>query len=310
MSRFAVYWTFLRPFTLLVPAAGMISGALMGLGAPPHLQSVWASSPWGVAFDVAAGAAMAGILNGFSNGINQIFDLEVDRVNKPSRPLPSGRMNLAQAWTVSILCLLTALALGALVNWQCLLMALAAVFFTTIYSAPPLRTKSRGLWANITIAIPRGTLLIVAGWSCVKDIFESPQPWIVGGVFGLFFMGAATTKDFSDIEGDRQGGCRTLPVLYGVRKATLIIAPFFVFPFLGLLAAWAAGLLSADSRILAPLGLLLCLWGAYIARLLLKTSHQWTSAGSGGFENHPSWKHMYLLTLVAQAGLALAYLVA
>lgn len=308
MNRLAVYWAFLRPFTLLVPAVGMVAGALMALGAPPRMESVWTSSGTGLLLDILAGAVMAGILNGFSNGINQIYDLEVDRVNKPSRPLPSGAMNRREGWGVSLACLVAALLLGAWVNWQCLLMAACAALLTTVYSAPPLRTKSRGIWANITIAIPRGTLLVAAGWSCVKDIFESPQPWIVGGVFGLFFIGAATTKDFSDIEGDRAGGCRTLPVRYGVRKATVIIAPFFVLPFLGLLAAWAAGLLTADSRILLPLGVVLSLWGAYIARLLLKTSHELAAPGSGGFENHPSWKHMYLLTLLAQAGLAAAYL--
>ena len=48
----------------------------------------------------------------------------------------------------------------------------------------------------------------------------------------LFLVGAATTKDFSAMEGDRAGGCRTLPVRYGVKKAAWMIAPFFVFPWL------------------------------------------------------------------------------
>ena len=93
------------------------------------------------------------------------------------------------------------------------------------------RTKRHGLWANITIAIPRGMLLKVAGWSTVKTIFD-PEPWFIGTIFGLFVLGASTTKDFADIEGDRAGGCQTLPILYGVKGAAWMIAPFFVLPFL------------------------------------------------------------------------------
>ena len=48
----------------------------------------------------------------------------------------------------------------------------------------------------------------------------------------LFLVGAASTKDFADIEGDRAGGCKTLPILHGPRKAAWIIAPFFVLPWL------------------------------------------------------------------------------
>ena len=72
-------------------------------------------------------------------------------------------------------------------------------------------TKRHGIWANITIAIPRGVLLKVAGWSTVKTILGL-EPWYIGAIFGLFLLGAASTKDFADIEGDRAGGCRTLPI--------------------------------------------------------------------------------------------------
>ena len=73
------------------------------------------------------------------------------------------------------------------------------------------RTKRLGVWANVTIAIPRGTLLKVAGWTLVASAF-SAEPWAIGGLFGLFLLGAASTKDFSDADGDRAGGCETLPV--------------------------------------------------------------------------------------------------
>ena len=101
---------------------------------------------------------------------------------------------------------------------------LAGLLFTFIYSAPELgRTKVRGMLANFTIAIPRGVLLKVAGWAMVAHVAFT-EPWYIGGVIGLFLIGAASTKDFADMEGDRAGGCKTLPILYGPRKAAWIMA--------------------------------------------------------------------------------------
>jgi len=52
----------------------------------------------------------------------------------------------------------------------------------------------------------------------VKTIVGA-EPWYIGAIFGLFLLGASTTKDFADMEGDARGGCRTLPIIYGVRRA-------------------------------------------------------------------------------------------
>jgi 4-hydroxybenzoate polyprenyltransferase len=187
---------------------------------------------------------------------------------------------------------------------------LAGLLFTLIYSMPELgRTKARGMLANFTIAIPRGCLLKVAGWAMVARIGHI-EPWFIGGIFALFLIGASSTKDFADIEGDRAGGCKTLPILHGPRKAAWIIAPFFVFPWLLLpVGAYvrdpqnpAHAILTGNPVLLAGLGVLLTLWGAYTVYLLLRDPDSLTRT-----ENHPSWKHMYLMMMAAQVGFALAY---
>ena len=101
------------------------------------------------------------------------------------------------------------------------------------------------MWANWTIAIPRGCLLKVAGWAMVARIGHW-EPWAIGSIFMLFLVGAASTKDFADIEGRRAGGCKTLPILHGPKKAAWIIAPFFVFPWL-LVPLFALPARSAES---------------------------------------------------------------
>jgi 4-hydroxybenzoate polyprenyltransferase len=297
-GRIRLYWEFARPFTLLPPALGMLSGGVTALGAHPQTPLSWT-----LIYSLALGTLMAAMLNAASNGLNQIYDLEVDRVNKPDRPLPSRRLGRGEAWGLTLVFFVVALALALAVNWQCFTLATLAAIFTTIYSAPPLRTKARGIWANITIAIPRGVLLKVAGWSCVKSVLAF-EPWYIGMIFGIFLLGASSTKDFADIEGDRAGGCRTLPIIYGVKTAAWMIAPFFVFPFLLMPLGAMLGILTGNAPALIFLGLGLSAWGAYVVYLILKDPE-----ALAGTENHPSWTHMYLMMLTAQVGFAVAYLI-
>jgi 4-hydroxybenzoate polyprenyltransferase len=295
------YFDLARPFTLVAPALGFISGALTAVGAAPP-------EPWSAGLLVAplVGSLMAAVLNAGNNALNQIYDLEIDRVNKPKRPLTSGRLSVAQAWGFSAVAYLLALVLAWLVapggRHECFWLVAAAVVFTLLYSIPPFRTKRRGIWANITIAIPRGVLLKVAGWSSVKTIAGS-EPWYIGAIFGLFLLGATTTKDFADMEGDRLGGCRTLPIQYGVRRAAWMISPSFVVPFLMIpIGAWLH-VLTGDFRLLQTLGAVMTAYGVYVCYLMLRRPEDLAVE-----ENHVSWAHMYRMMFVAQIGFALAYL--
>jgi 4-hydroxybenzoate polyprenyltransferase len=292
---------FARPFTLVAPALGFLSGAATAIGAfPPE--------SWAPTLLVAplVGSAMAAVLNAGNNALNQIYDLDIDRVNKPTRPLPSGRMTIRQAWTFTTIAYVAALVLAWLVapsgRHECFWLVIAAVICTFLYSMPPARTKRLGIWANVTIALPRGVLLKVAGWSSVKTI-AGVEPWFIGAIFGLFLLGATTTKDFADMDGDRLGGCRTLPIQYGVRRAAWMISPSFVVPFVMIpVGAWA-GLLTGNFMLLQVLGAMMTAYGVYVCYLMLRRPEELAVEA-----NHVSWAHMYRMMFVAQIGLAIAYL--
>ena len=179
---------------------------------------------------------------------------------------------------------------------------LVATAITVLYSVPPLRTKRLGIWANVTIAIPRGVLLKVAGWSAVKTVI-GVEPWFIGAIFGLFLLGASTTKDFADMEGDARGGCRTLPIIYGVRRAAWMISPSFVVPFLMIAVGACAGILTGNFVLLHALSVVMTAYGVYVCYLMLRRPEDLAVE-----ENHVSWAHMYRMMFVAQIGFALAYL--
>jgi 4-hydroxybenzoate polyprenyltransferase len=301
MSRIKLYAEFARPFTLLPPALGVLSGAVTAWGAGHHKVAVTT----GLVMPVLWGTLMAAVLNAANNAVNQIYDVDIDRVNKPKRPLPSGRLQMSGAWAFTIATAAIAWVLAWLADpigrHECFVIVIFTTALCWIYSAPPLWTKRRGMLANITIAIPRGVLLKVAGWSTVKTVM-GVEPWYIGTIFGLFLLGAASTKDFADIEGDKAGGCTTLPILYGVKRAAWIIAPFFVLPFFLIPAGVYFGILTGNPALLMVLGPVLILYGIFTVYLLVRNPDELATT-----ENHPSWTHMYRMMMVAQIGFALSY---
>src|SRR5262249_45519624 len=92
MNTTAAHVDLARPFPLVAPALGFLSGAATAIGAFPR-------EPWSQGLVVAPliGSVMAAVLNAGNNALNQIYDLDIDRTNKPNRPLPAGRLTLRQA---------------------------------------------------------------------------------------------------------------------------------------------------------------------------------------------------------------------
>ncbi|HEX8172747.1 MAG TPA: UbiA family prenyltransferase [Thermoanaerobaculia bacterium] len=314
------YVTLARPFTLMPPLLGIVSGAVCAWGSA-HNPDPSRTLTTSVILTVVLGSVCAAFLNAANNALNQIYDLEIDRINKPNRPLVTGELSIPQAWTFTWIMY----ALGTLPTWlvvvypfstwmqkllaplplhECFFIYMIALVSTFVYSVPALgRTKAHPLGANLTIAIPRGCLLKVAGWTMVARATFA-EPWFIGSIFMLFLLGAASTKDFSDIEGDRAGGCRTLPIAFGVRRAAWMIAPFFIFPWLLMPIGARTGVLTGNATFLSALGFFLAAWGAYTVWLIVRNPDELTST-----ENHPSWRHMYLMMMAAQIGFALAYVV-
>ena len=174
MSKLKLYSDFARPFTLLPPALGVLSGAVTRLGRGPRQG----------ARDLGAGAARcsSGTLMAARPERRQQRDQPDlrprhrprEQAQAPAargRAVAAPRPGSSRSSRFVLAGVLAWLADSGRARRECFWIVLFTTFLCWIYSAPPLRTKRRGIWANITIAIPRGVLLKVAGWSTVKTIF-------------------------------------------------------------------------------------------------------------------------------------------
>ncbi len=125
--------------------------------------------------------------------------------------------------------------------------------------------------SNFTIALARGMLLKVIGWSLLARV--DAETMLIGCMFFAFLLFASSTKDFADLLGDAMHGCTTLPLRFGASGAILLMASSFFLPWLALPIGAYFGLLSGHAIALACLGLGLACYGAYISRLLWLQRH-------------------------------------
>ena len=296
-----------RPFTLLPPLLGVLSGAAAAWGTGRQVVDGWEAT-----WSLALGALVAATLNGASNVLNQVHDLELDRINKPERPLPAGTVSVRAAsgfaWVLYGVAVSLAFCVQPAGFPEVGVIVVLTGFLTWAYSSPPFRLRSHWWAAPLVIAIPRGGLLKVAGWGCLAPIFSDREPWILGLVFFLFILGAAPTKDFEDMEGDRQAGADSLPLRFGPARAARLMAPFYVLPWAALMvlpwvAVGGAPLLSVQPVAATLVGGVLLAHGSLTALGLVRRTQ-----GSGTSLGRAAWRNLYLLMMEAQIGLALLYL--
>jgi 4-hydroxybenzoate polyprenyltransferase len=289
--KVGAYIELIRPFTLLAPLFGGLGASLIALVVMDFEGFSWATLIYGVATLM--------ILNAASNCMNAAYDAHIDRINKPYRPIPKGLITRDEASSLAFILYFFALVRAILISYQFFAIVIILSIFTIYYSMPPVRLKKR-LWvSNITIAVARGLLGFLAGWTIFGDP-SNPTPWVIGGILMIYLVGATTSKDFTDAEGDGKYGMRTLPVVYGPKRAALISGPFFTVPLILIPIGVLRGHLLASTNYL----LILVVWGAYIMWLL--QTH--ATERDPNFENSPVWKHMYLMLFALQLGFAGIYM--
>ncbi|MBD2183677.1 chlorophyll synthase ChlG [Planktothrix sp. FACHB-1355] len=176
----------------------------------------------------AACMLMSGpLLAGYTQTINDFYDKDIDAINEPYRPIPSGAISIPQVITQVWVLLLAGIGLAyALDLWAghtfptITVLAIGGSFLSYIYSAPPLKLKKNGWLGNYAL----GASYIALPWWAGHALFGDLNSTIV--ILTLFYslagLGIAVVNDFKSVEGDRQLGLQSLPVMFGVTTAAWI----------------------------------------------------------------------------------------
>ena len=191
---------------------------------------------------VLAGVALAGpLVCGTSQAVNDWFDRHVDAINEPGRPIPSGRLPGRSGLLIAVACTALSLLVAANLGRWAFGAAVFGLLLAWAYSAPPVRLKRNGWWGNLACAACYEGL----PWFTAAAIMAGALPdWRIIAVAAAYSAGAhgiMTLNDFKSVEGDRQTGVNSLPVLLGIERAARLACLVMALPqmvVIGLLLAW------------------------------------------------------------------------
>jgi geranylgeranylglycerol-phosphate geranylgeranyltransferase len=202
----------IRPLNCIVMSFAVLVGAsLTGLG----------NLHW---MDLLFGAITAFTLTGAAMAVNDYHDFDIDSINEPNRPIPSGQVSLKASLVVTAIMSLIGLSFAFMISPYCLIFALAAWIIMVTYSTIGKRTGFLGnLLVSTCIAAPFLFGSIVAVNMVTINIL------LFASMAFLSNTGREITKGIVDIEGDRQYRIKTLAVVFGSKNAALAAAIFFIF---------------------------------------------------------------------------------
>ena len=168
---------------------------------------------------------------------NDVVDLDIDRLNRPERPLPAGRISLKAAALGSQFLALIGLSIAWWLNPTLGVFASIVAGSLFLYSV---YLKVKPLWGNLMVAVlaasafPYGALA-AGSWG---------RSWIPALFAFLFHLGREIVKDLEDLEGDRRNGAQTLPIKWGSSRAGILATILFMFLATVVLVPWFSGLYS------------------------------------------------------------------
>ena len=153
-----------------------------------------------------------------ANAINDVLDLEIDKINRPSRPIPSKNLKKRTALKFSF----TLFLVGSMLSLQ---LPTAAQFISVVISMPLMivystNLKSKPLIGNIAVSFIIGLSFIFCG-AAFENIYPMWTPGILA--FSLTLI-REIIKDIADLEGDRVAKCKTYPIQYGLEAAVKLVA--------------------------------------------------------------------------------------
>lgn len=161
------------------------------------------------------------VVTGGGNIINDYFDYKIDAINKPKRPIPSGRISRKTAGIYSLFLFIIGIIAAFYINFLLGMIAFLSSLLMIYYAYS---LKSKCLIGNLSISFLTG-LCFVFGGIAVGEIITSIY---LGFYAFLMTMAREIVKDMEDVEGDKKEGAKTLPIIYGAKTSSILAASFMI----------------------------------------------------------------------------------
>jgi geranylgeranylglycerol-phosphate geranylgeranyltransferase len=233
MGEFSGYVRLMRPVNCVMMGFAVVVGAV--LAGPYSVNVFWPGLVYGFITGFTLTAA--------SMAINDYYDREIDAVNEPKRPIPSGTVKSEEALVFAAI--LTAVGFvasyltSASAQSLCLLTALVAWLVSVAYTTVGKRSGLPGNFlVSACVAIP-----FVYGSMAIANTVGLNVLFFVSMVF-LSVTGREITKGIVDVQGDRARGVNTLAVRFGEKNAAIASASFYLSAVLLSPVPWYLGIVS------------------------------------------------------------------
>lgn len=176
-------------------------------------------------------------------GLNQVVDVELDKINKPELPIAAGKLDIGTAKIIVIVSGIIALAAAAILHWYLLLLIAVILILGIAYSVPPIQLKQHHLPAALAITIVRGVLVNIGMAMHFAGMLQGnfqiqPVVYPLTIFISAFSLAIAWYKDLPDRAGDAHFGYRTFPILYSPKTA-LYVGAAFVMAAYGCCIYWS-----------------------------------------------------------------------
>jgi len=309
-----VIWRFTRPHTLIGSALAI--PAIHAMAAPSYSSALSIPSLASILYTTTS----ALLMNLYITGLNQITDVEIDKINKPHLPIPAGDLSIKQGTYVVLVALVLSLWMGTnhpkfatpglnVALW-------GSGILGTLYSLPPFRLKRFPLLAAFCIVAVRG-FIINAGFfahakyavfgepvgSVLYHLTNNPACTLSSIFFGVFGIVIALMKDVPDVVGDEQAKVRTFSVRVGQKRIFGVTKRLLTSLFLLLGAGFIRGGLNATVRTTAVTRMALGAFSLMAGISVEKKANNVNPEDSGGVYEY----YMYLWKLFYVSYLALPF---
>lgn len=162
-------------------------------------------------------AVVVALITAAGNVVNDIYDVDIDRINRPDRPIPSGEISLRGAKAYTVVLFAGGISLATLTTPLCLLIVLINSTVLVVYAAWLKRTVLSG---NIAVAYLAASVFLFGGaFAGIEGLVRNIP---LATITFLATIAREILKDAEDVDGDAAGGARTLPIIIGIQETGVV----------------------------------------------------------------------------------------